>query len=58
MYIEHVGTMTVRNFATGDICEVEFKKRGWGGKNINEVEGYAINSKKEKKWRISGKWTE
>ncbi len=56
MYVEHFGTMTIRNLATQDYCEVEFKKRGWGGKGAYEVEGFAYNKNKEKKWRIFGKW--
>lgn len=56
MYVEHSGTMTVRNIRSSEYVEIEFKKRGWGAKNAYEIEGYAFNAKKEKKWRISGKW--
>lgn len=58
MYIEHTGMMTVKNLQTKDYCDVEFKKRGWGGKNAYELEGFAANSNKEKKWRVFGKWLE
>ena len=33
MYIEQVGEMTVTNYQTGEVCVVEFKAEGWGGKN-------------------------
>ena len=60
MYVEHTGTMTVKNYQTGDVCLVEFKKRGWSGKGAYEVEGYAFNQAfpKDKKARIWGKWIE
>lgn len=44
MYIEHVGTMTVRNLTTKDYCEIDFKKKGWGGKHAYEVDGYTFSS--------------
>jgi len=60
MYVEHSGTMTVRNKSLNEVCFVDFKKRGWGNKGAFEVEGFAYNQNnmKEKKGRISGKWTE
>ena len=60
MYVEHYGKMVVRNCATGDLCEVDFKKRGWSGKNAFEVEGFAFpkNQPKDKKYRMWGKWIE
>jgi oxysterol-binding protein-related protein 1/2 len=39
MYVEHHGTMIVKNLNNGDQCAVEFKKRGWSGKGMHEVEG-------------------
>lgn len=39
MYIEHVGIMKIHNHKTGHHCEVDFKKRGWGAKDINKIEG-------------------
>lgn len=58
MYVEHHGIMTVKNLTNGDVCEIDFKKRGWTGKNANEVEGYGLLKGKEKKYKIWGKWTD
>jgi hypothetical protein len=58
MYIEHYGTMTVKNHLTGDYALVEFKKRGWGNKGAFEFEGFAFTANKEKKYRLWGKWIE
>jgi hypothetical protein len=60
MYVEHVGTMTVKNLTSGQVALIEFKKRGWTGKGANEVEGYAYDSSssKDKRAKIFGKWNE
>ena len=58
MYIEHYGKMTIKNHSNGEFCEVEFKRRGWGGRGAFEVDGFTYNAKKEKKYRIWGKWVE
>eukprot|EP00350_Pseudokeronopsis_sp_OXSARD2_P013576 CAMPEP_0170554092 /NCGR_PEP_ID=MMETSP0211-20121228/11961_1 /TAXON_ID=311385 /ORGANISM="Pseudokeronopsis sp., Strain OXSARD2" /LENGTH=97 /DNA_ID=CAMNT_0010862919 /DNA_START=1082 /DNA_END=1375 /DNA_ORIENTATION=- len=52
MYIDQSGPMTVRNWKTGDICEIEFKRRGWNNKNAFEVEGYCMDHNKQKKYYI------
>jgi hypothetical protein len=46
MYAEIVGIMTVRNHKTQETCEIEFKKRGWSGKNAFEFEGFCFNNLK------------
>jgi hypothetical protein len=60
MYVEHVGTMIIRNITNGNVCLVDFRKRGWTGKGAFEVEGYAFESinSKDKKAKIHGKWIE
>lgn len=58
MYIDHYGKMTIKNQQTGDYAEIDFKKRGWSAKSAHEVEGYIYSPKKEKKFKIWGKWTE
>lgn len=58
MYIEHTGKLIVRNLNTKSYCEVEFKKRGWSGKNANEVEGWCCLPSGEKRFKIFGNWTE
>ena len=56
MYIDHYGKMTVKNQTTNDICEIDFKKRGWGGKNAHCVEGIAYSPTKEKQYSLKGTW--
>ena len=47
MYIEHVGPMTVTNWQTGEVCIIDFKSEGWGGKNRHAIEGYIYESRQE-----------
>ena len=39
MYLEHVGTMMVKNYQNGMICPVEFLAAGWGNAGRHEVVG-------------------
>lgn len=64
MYVEQVGEMVVTNYKTGEVCIVEFKQEGWGGKNKHALEGYCYNSLEESKakkkvpsWVMSGTWS-
>jgi hypothetical protein len=58
MYIEHYGKMNIKNHTNGEFAEIDFKKRGWGGKGAFEFEGHAFSAKGEKKYKIWGKWIE
>jgi hypothetical protein len=58
IYVEHHGLMTSKNLKTGDVCSMDFKKRGWSGKGAYEIEGFALLKGKDKKFKIYGKWNE
>jgi hypothetical protein len=58
LYVEHVGTMTIRNWTTGHIFEIEFKKRGWSAKDHNLIQGKLMDSDKKVLLKIKGKWNE
>ena len=56
--------MSVINYQTGEVCIVDFKSEGWGGKNRHYLEGYCFNSVEESKakrkvptHKINGTWT-
>ena len=56
MYVEIAGIMVVKNQKTKESCEIQFKTRGWSGKNAYEFEGFCYNSMKQKKYSIFGKY--
>ena len=64
MYIEHVGTMSVKNYSNGMICPVEFSAAGWGNAGRHEVVGKVWLDEAAKKSGASplatlrGKWSE
>jgi hypothetical protein len=57
MYLEHVGTMTVKNCANGMECPVDFKAAGWGNAGKHEINGKVLKDKKEL-GTMKGKWSE
>lgn len=57
MYLEHSGTMTVKNLKTGHRAAVEFKKSGWSGKDKDKVEGKIMDKENKVLARIEGTWT-
>ena len=58
MYIEPAGNCVVKNHTTGDVCELEFKARGWTAKSRDIVNGEVKDKKGAKKFTISGKFSE
>ena len=60
MYIEHVGTMTVKNCKTNMVCPVEFKAAGWGNAGRHEVNGtvFANEGSKDQCGTFVGTWSD
>ena len=58
MYIEHVGTMTVKNCQTGMVCPIEFRAQGWHSSAKHEVTGKVLDKDQKQVGTISGKWSE
>lgn len=60
MYIEHVGTMTVKNCKSGMECPIDFKAAGWGNSGKHEINGTIIEKEGSKKvlGTLSGKWSD
>jgi hypothetical protein len=48
----------VINHSTGDKAEIDYKIRGWSGKNKEEIHGVIKNSLGEPKYHIYGKYSE
>ena len=46
-YSEQVGEMIVTNYQTGEVCIIDFKAEGSGGKNRHYMEGFVYNSVEE-----------
>jgi splicing suppressor protein 51 len=57
-YAEPVGLCTVKNHTTGDVCELDFKARGWTAKSREIVQGVVKDGKGVKRLSINGRYTE
>lgn len=56
--VDHYGPMDIRNWTTGDVCNLDFKQRGWTAAGANEVKGRVLDSKGSTRWSIGGHWND
>eukprot|EP01103_Thecamoeba_quadrilineata_P013974 TRINITY_DN4028_c0_g1_i2.p1 TRINITY_DN4028_c0_g1~~TRINITY_DN4028_c0_g1_i2.p1 ORF type:complete len:339 (-),score=35.29 TRINITY_DN4028_c0_g1_i2:90-1106(-) len=56
VWVDHHGNMPLKNQATGDKCDIKWKKCGWFGANRYEVEGDVVDAQGNVKISIFGKW--
>ena len=56
MWIEHVGTVEVRNRVTKDKCTIKFNKAGWSKKSLNKIEGTIYDSRGLEALSLEGRW--
>jgi hypothetical protein len=57
MYIEVRGKTRIINHTTGDICDMEWKERGWSGKPFR-IEGTVKSASGEPRYKMHGIFTE
>ncbi|KZT53448.1 hypothetical protein CALCODRAFT_501126 [Calocera cornea HHB12733] len=55
--IDHYGEMRVTNQSTGDTCVLNFKPRGWRGKDAYEIKGAVYDAHGQMEWEIAGRWS-
>ncbi|CEH16313.1 Oxysterol-binding protein [Ceraceosorus bombacis] len=55
--IDHVGTLVVKNHATNEKCELNFRPRGWRGGNACEIRGAVYDAAGQVLWDIAGRWS-
>ena len=48
--------MTVRNLKTNEYVEIEFKKRGWGGKNANYMVATVKTTSGKPAYKVEGRY--
>ncbi|KAG5437677.1 hypothetical protein PCANB_000714 [Pneumocystis canis] len=52
------GEMLIKNHTIGDVCSIDFKKRGWRGDGACEIKGIVRDSKGIPRWSIGGHWND
>ncbi|KAJ3382416.1 hypothetical protein HDU92_004776 [Lobulomyces angularis] len=57
-YVEHYGTMNVKNHSIGSVCQLQFKESSYFSTSKNEISGSVFDIKGKKLCSIRGKWDE
>ena len=57
-YIDQHGKSLAKNHKTGHVCDVEYKRRGWGGKNAGRLEGDIKDKNGQVVGTVYGTWSE
>lgn len=58
VYLDHHGSIEIRNTTTGDTALIHLRKRGWFGKNPHMVDGTVLDSTNTPRYLISGTWSQ
>ncbi|KAG5440078.1 hypothetical protein PCK2_000590 [Pneumocystis canis] len=56
--VDNFGEMLIKNHTIGDICSIDFKKRGWRGDGACEIKGIIRDRKGVPRWSIGGHWND
>ena len=50
--------MEIKNWATGEICYLDFKPRGWKASSAYQVMGKVVDREGTPRWSIGGRWND
>jgi hypothetical protein len=50
--------MEIKNWTTGEVCQLEFKARGWKASSAFQVVGKVLDAEKRVRWSIGGRWND
>lgn len=56
--VDNYGPMEVRNWKTGEVCQLDFKPRGWKASSAYQVTGKVMDAGGVTKWNIGGRWND
>ena len=56
--VDNYGTMEIKNWNTGEVCQLEFKQRGWKASSAFQVAGKVVGKDGVTKWSIGGRWND
>jgi hypothetical protein len=54
--VDNYGTMEVKNWTTGEICNVDFKPRGWKASSAYQITGRVNDADGHPRFSLGGKW--
>ena len=56
--VDNYGPMEVKNWTTGEVCNLEFKQRGWKASSAYQVVGKVADPNGVIKWSVGGRWND
>ncbi|KAI9889963.1 MAG: hypothetical protein M1814_004581 [Vezdaea aestivalis] len=56
--VDNYGPMEIKNWTTGELCQIDFKARGWRGAGAFEVKGKVLDAEGGQRWSIGGRWND
>ncbi|ANB11032.1 oxysterol-binding protein related protein OSH2 [Sugiyamaella lignohabitans] len=56
--VDNYGDMDIINHTLGYKCTVNFKPRGWSGKNAYELKGRIVSPSGKEEWIVGGRWND
>ncbi|KAF2815783.1 oxysterol binding protein 1 [Mytilinidion resinicola] len=56
--VDNYGLMEVKNWNTGEVCQLDFKARGWKASSAYQVHGKVMTADGKPRWSIGGRWND
>lgn len=56
--VDNYGPMEIKNWTTGEVCNLDFKPRGWKASSAYQVTGKVVGADGRTRWSIGGRWND
>lgn len=56
--VDNYGPMEIRNHTTGEVCQLDFKPRGWKASSAYQVVGKVLDAEGRVRWSVGGRWND
>ena len=56
--VDNYGPMEIKNHTTGEVCQLDFKPRGWKASSAYQVSGKILDRDGLPRWSIGGRWND
>ncbi|KAJ3939603.1 uncharacterized protein N0V96_010386 [Colletotrichum fioriniae] len=54
--VDNYGPMEVKNWTTGEVCQIEFQPRGWKASSAYKISGKVLDSDGRVRYSMGGRW--
>lgn len=56
--VDNYGLMEIKNWTTGEVCQLDFKPRGWKASSAYQVVGKVLDAEGRVRWSVGGRWND